>query len=287
MLMSDVHRRQHTIKNCVSASGVGLFTGLPAAITLMPGAPSSGIVFRRCDLALAPVLPAAIHLAIETPRHTTVQQGETCIETTEHILSALAGMGIDNAILDITGPEVPLFDGSAQRFVEMIAEAGLDVQSELRRVFIVKEDIVVRDGDASITLSPADHDSLDLTYGFDGGPGCAIAPHDYRTKLTSELYERDIAPARTFSTLADAQAAQAQGLFAHVSPADVLVIDHDGPIDNALRFKDEPARHKMLDLIGDLSLAGVPVIGRVRAVRSGHALNRALARRIAGLALAQ
>ena len=274
---------QHTLGRAVNATGVGLFTAQRTTITLHPAMASSGLVFRRSDLPGSPEMPARIALAIDTPRRTTLASGEQRIETTEHVLSALAGMGIDNAVIELNAMEPPMFDGSAARYVEMIADAGTQAQAEQQRVFQVREAFTIDENGAMIQVMPGADDALELAYSFDGGSDWPEATRfqTVHMVLTPEHYAKDIAPARTFSLLAQAQAARAAGLFQHVTPKDMLVIGPDGPVDNALRFSDEPARHKLLDLLGDLALAGVTVRGQIHATRSGHNLNRALAKEIA------
>lgn len=268
----------HTLRSSVSATGIGLFTARWARITLHPAPPSSGILFRRVDLPGAPTVPARIEHAVNTERRTTLELGGARVETTEHVLSALFGMGIGNAIIDLDADEVPMFDGSALPFVEMIERAGVERHREHRRMFQVREAFAVEHGGASIRVNPGGEGGLEVSYAFSGGADWP-SPCDQRVHatLTAEHYARAIAPARTFSSLAEAEAAHAAGLFRHVTPRDMLVIGPDGPVDNTFRFSDEPARHKLLDLVGDLALSGVALVGRLDAQRSGHALNRALA----------
>jgi UDP-3-O-[3-hydroxymyristoyl] N-acetylglucosamine deacetylase/3-hydroxyacyl-[acyl-carrier-protein] dehydratase len=247
------------------------------------------VVFVRTDLPDAPSVPALIDFADEsTPRRTTLVNGSARVETVEHVLSALAGLGIDNAVVELDAVEPPGGDGSAELFAGAIADAGIERQDAERRVFTVERTIAVEQGGASLTALPSEAGQLELFYALDYGTGGAIPPHAASARLDGgvldDRYARTIAPARTFSTRAEAEAAREAGMFAHLSPADVLVIDQGEPIDNAYRFADEPARHKLLDLVGDLALAGVALRGRFIADRSGHELNREMARRLRSLA---
>lgn len=281
----------------VTLAGTGLFTARPATLRILPAAPGEGLAARRAD-SPAIIVPATIdHLhpqplhpafAAIPPRHTNLSNAGVVIATVEHALSALAGLGVTDALLEVgaEGPvaEVPILDGSADALAHALLDAGLrDLPDPLEPIAPVAP-IEVREGPASIRLEPAGtpHLRYDLDY---SGPG----PEPIRRQAASwagdaDAYRRDIAPARTFSLAPEARALHAAGLFTHVTPRDMLVLDpatpeRDAtPIDNTLRFPDEPARHKLLDLIGDLALAGAPIRGRIVAHRSGHALTHAFVR---------
>lgn len=300
--------RQRTLARPVSVSGVGLFTAQRATASIHPAEPDSGIVFRRTDLPGVPSAPARIEHVIDRPRRTALrapgapsESTEALVETVEHILSALAGLGVDNARIDLDGPEVPIGDGSARLFADAIADAGLVEQDADRRPIVVTEPITVRAthtgdaGEAVIVALPSDAPTLELLYDLDygassplgrqvaaftlslAGPSPSGATISNGT-LSSAPYLTNIAPARTFAMLAEAEAMRQRGLFTHLKPSDMLVIGPEGPIDNTLRFADEPVRHKLLDLLGDLYLAGRPIQGKIIASRSGHALNQQLVR---------
>ncbi|MBL0927489.1 MAG: UDP-3-O-[3-hydroxymyristoyl] N-acetylglucosamine deacetylase [Phycisphaerales bacterium] len=279
--------QQQTVRSPVGLAGTGLFTGHAARLTILPAEPDTGIVFRRTDLPGRPEVPAHIDFAVEKPRRTCLQRAEASVEMVEHCLSALMGMGIDNAVVELEGPEVPAGDGSAAMFVEAIERSGVAAQPAPRKPLVVSQPVTVRDGPATVTAMPGEAAHAEYVYALDFGEGSPIAPQMHSLQLDTGVYARSIAPARTFSTLADAQAMRAAGLFAHVSPKDMLVIGPQGPVDNALRFPDEPVRHKMLDLIGDLALVGRPIRGRILAMRSGHALNQKLARALVDQAQAE
>ncbi|RMH30375.1 MAG: UDP-3-O-[3-hydroxymyristoyl] N-acetylglucosamine deacetylase [Planctomycetota bacterium] len=274
---------QRTLAGAATISGRGLFTGEPVTATLRPAEPDTGFVFVRTDLPGAKPVPGRVEYVVSKPRHTALQRGEAVIETTEHCLSGLVGMGVDNAVIELDAPELPSGDGSATPFVEAVAAAGVVEQPAPRRPLVITEPITVRDGDAMIAAMPTAGDGMDLLYDLDYGEDAPIGRQIHAYTLESETYRARIAPARTFAMRHEAEAMRDQGLFEHVSLKDVLVIGEHGPIENAYRFDDEPVRHKLLDLIGDLALVGRPIRGRILASKSGHALNQRLARALIDL----
>ena len=282
-LPSNGTEHQHTLRQSSTLKGLGLFTGEASTLTLRPADANTGIRFRRTDLPGAAEIPALIDYVVDRPRRTVLQCGGSSVECVEHVLSALAGMGVDNALVEVHGPEVPAGDGSAQMFVSAILEAGLERQSAPRHVLTIDDPLSVRDGEAMVAAFPSDTGDAELMYVLDHGPESPIARQIHTFTLGSGVYAQQIAPARTFSTLPEAKAAWERGLFKHLSPKDMLVIGDQGPVDNAYRFEGEPVKHKLLDLLGDLSLAGVALRGRVVAVRSGHALNHRMARALRDL----
>lgn len=275
-----MNRSQRTLVNPAEVEGLGLFTGARARATLRPAPPGRGIVFRRTDLEGTPEVPARVDRIVERQRRSVLESGEASIETVEHCLSACAALGLDNASIDIDGPELPACDGSAMPFVRAIQEGGLVDQEAEVEPLVIQDTVTVRDGDASVTAMPTEEPTLEMHYVLDFGLGSPIPPQVHSYVLDPSTYEAEIAPARTFSTRADAEAMWEAGLFRHLTPADMLVIGEAGPIDNALRFPDEPVRHKLVDLLGDISLVGRPIHGRIVAMRSGHGLNHRLARRL-------
>ncbi|MDX2115658.1 MAG: UDP-3-O-acyl-N-acetylglucosamine deacetylase [Planctomycetota bacterium] len=270
---------QCTLRRPASVKGVGLFSGRPVTATITPAPAGTGVAFLRTDLPGSQPIPARVEFVLDRPRRTALKRGDASVETVEHILSALAGMGVDNAIVEIDGPELPAGDGSASLFVDAIREAGIERQAEPRRALVVRDVVTVSEGDAVVMAMPA-NGSTELMYVLDYGPQSPLARQVHQFVVSPAEYAERIAPARTFSTEQDALAARQQGLFAHVGPGEFLVIGPSGPIQNSYRFDDEPVRHKLVDLLGDLALVGRPVHGRVMAVRSGHALNHKLAREL-------
>ncbi len=272
--------QQRTLRSAAVVSGRGLFTGLPATATIRPAPAESGIVFRRTDLPGSEPIPAHVDYVLETPRHTSLQRGEAVVETVEHCLSAIVGLGVDNAVVELTDRETPAGDGSALAFVEAIRAAGLVEQDAPRRVLVLETPVSVREGDAMVSALPSTGSGLDVLYDLDYGKGSVLGRQMHVFALESGTYAETIAPARTYALRADAEAMRKAGLFAHLTAKEMLVIGEHGPIDNTLRFDDEPARHKLLDLIGDLALVGRPVCAKVVARKSGHSLNHRLARAI-------
>lgn len=271
---------QHTIAQPASVSGKGLFLSQPCTLTFRPAPVGHGIVFVRTDLRDTPI-PALIQHVAKRARRTALRNGDAVIETTEHVLSALAGLGIDNAIIEVDGPEVPGLDGSSQPFVQALLQAGIVATDAPRLPLIVSDPIVVRQDDATVAVVPSDTPGLQIVYELDYASEPAIGRHLLVFDLGKDDYVTQIAPCRTFVLEAEAKYLRARGLGAHLSPADLLVVGKQGPLEpNQFRFPDEPVRHKVLDLIGDFSLLGAPLQGRIIATRSGHALNQAVVRQL-------
>jgi UDP-3-O-[3-hydroxymyristoyl] N-acetylglucosamine deacetylase/3-hydroxyacyl-[acyl-carrier-protein] dehydratase len=271
-------RRQRTVAAQAVVSGKGLMLGREATLTVVPAPPDHGIVFERTDLDRPVVIPALVSNVIPNARRTTLKAGDVTIETVEHCMSALRGLGIDNALLRLSGPELPCGDGSAMPFVEPLLAAGIAEQDAPRRTFRLAETVSVTEGDASITALPADSPGgMRVMYDLDYGPNSVRIPHQaWSFDPDRDDYAREIAPARTYSLREEAEALWQAGLCRHLTPRDVLVIGDDGPIQNEYRFPEEPVRHKVLDAIGDLALVGTVIECQVVANRSGHGLNRQL-----------
>ncbi|MFK7961786.1 MAG: UDP-3-O-acyl-N-acetylglucosamine deacetylase [Phycisphaerales bacterium] len=272
---------QHTVAGPVRVTGKGLLLGEDATIEIMPAPADHGIVFERVDLDPPVRIPADARYVTKRARRTTLTLDGATVETVEHCMSALAGLQIDNALIQINGPELPCGDGSAQPFVEPILAVGLEAQDVPRRVYRVKQPIMIEDGDAMISIFPSEQPEFSVTFDLDYGDN----GHRIKRQLQSFTnhngdYRSEIALARTFSLVEEARALWDRGMCRHLTPTDVLVIGEDGPIDNEYRYDNEPVRHKILDLIGDLYLVGRPVHGRVVARKSGHDLNRRLGLRL-------
>lgn len=280
MPTSPVDLNQHTLASEVTIAGRALFAGVDVSVTIRPAPEGAGLRFRRMDAPGAIEIPATLEHVVERPRRSALERSGASVELVEHCLSALAGMGIDNALIDVTGPEPPVGDGSALHFVEAIRRAGVRRQSASRNMLRVREPVVVREGETLAAALPVEGDRSEYLYVLDYGAGSPLGRQTHWLELTPEVYEREIAPARTYSTLAEATAMWNHGMFRGFTARDMLVIGDHGPVDNTYRFDNEPARHKLLDLIGDLALAGTPMLGRFVAVRSGHALNHRLAREV-------
>jgi UDP-3-O-[3-hydroxymyristoyl] N-acetylglucosamine deacetylase/3-hydroxyacyl-[acyl-carrier-protein] dehydratase len=250
-------------------------------LTFAPAEVGAGITFVREQDSRVATIPAHISNVMKLPRRTCLRNGTLHIETVEHCLAALAGLGIDNAIVKITGGnvgELPGIDGSARPFVDAINEAGIVEQDRAQTPLIIKKPIEVTSGDAQIAALPGPTDHLEVIYSFEAPE--PLGKQTIRFTLGDDDFVNMLAPARTFVFEHEAQYLRDRGLGKHLSPKDLLVISPSGPIDNTYRFPDECARHKALDLIGDLYLVGRPLRGRLVAHKSGHELNHSLARKL-------
>lgn len=275
-------QRQRTLARSVTIRGRGLLGGVESTCEICPAADDEGIVFERVDVNPPVRIPALVDYTTNRPRRTTLKMGDVTIETVEHCLSALVGLGVDNAIIRLAGPELPCGDGSAKPFVDPILSVGTVPLDRARKSFRLREAVVVQDeSGARISAMPCDIEGMSVFYDLDyGRNGHRIPAQLCSFNATTRDYATEIAPARTFSLREEAESLWAAGMCRHLTPNDVLVIGDDGPIDNAYRFPDECVRHKILDVIGDLSLAGCRIECDIFAVRSGHHLNRRLAAKI-------
>jgi UDP-3-O-acyl N-acetylglucosamine deacetylase len=277
------HRsRQQTLARAAVISGRGLFHGLEVKIRLLPAEPNTGIVFRRVDLAGRPEVRAHVDNVTSAPRRTVLaSRTGAVVETTEHLMAALAGLHVDNCVVEINSIEVPAVDGSCLPFCEAILEAGMNVQSVSRSALILDESHGVHDraGEQWIEMIPSPDETSTIDYRLDYGPQTAIPSQSFSVCLTPEAFLNEIAPARTFVLAEEVEALQAMGFGKHLTGKDLVVFDKDGSvIENKLRWNNEPVRHKILDCIGDLALCGQMVVGRVIARRSGHKLNHVMAK---------
>jgi UDP-3-O-[3-hydroxymyristoyl] N-acetylglucosamine deacetylase / 3-hydroxyacyl-[acyl-carrier-protein] dehydratase len=273
--------RQTTIKRPATVEGAGLFDGRPCRLRVLPAEADAGIAFVRTVAGGKEVrIPCSVENLLRRERRTALTNGEAAVATVEHVLSALVGLGIDNALVEVDAEEVPSIDGSPLPFVEAVAEAGLRELDAPREVYTIEEPLVVTRGEGSIAALPAPGEGLEILYELDYPQTPAIGRQVFAFSLGRGDYAAQVAPARTFLLEEEADLLRSQGLGAHLTPKDLCVIGADGPIDNELRFVDEPVRHKVADLIGDLALVGRPLSGRIVATHSGHELNHALARRL-------
>jgi UDP-3-O-[3-hydroxymyristoyl] N-acetylglucosamine deacetylase len=269
-------RFEQTIRSAVECSGVGLHSGVPVHMRIMPASSGSGIVFRRTDLDDFQVEATGRNVA-KVSYATSLMKKGVLISTTEHLLSAFVGLGVDNAVVELDNLELPILDGSALPIVEMVQRAGLRRQKRLRQYLRVLKAVEVREGEKFIGLYPAENFSVCYTINF---PHPLIGEESICVDLSRGDYARDIAPARTFGFLHEAEALRNMGLIRGASEENAIVLTRDGIKNGPLRFPDEFVRHKVLDLIGDLSLIGHQVLGRVVAGRAGHAMHTALVRRL-------
>ncbi len=274
-------KKQHTIASPTIVRGKGLLSGVDAEAEFLPAPIGTGIVFERIDLDAPVTIPALITNAVSRPRRTTLRVGDATIDTVEHCLSALVGLGIDNVHIRLRGPEIPAGDGSALPFLEPLRAAGIVAQDAPRNIHKITEAIVIEEEGALIAALPSDEPGFRVTYELDySSVSSCIGRQNRHFDFARDDFAAEIAPARTFSLRAEAEALWAAGMCRHLTPREALVIGDDGPIENAFRFTDECVRHKVLDVIGDLALAGIAIQGKVIAQRSGHELNRRMARRL-------
>ena len=275
-------RQQRTLAEAVELSGTGLHEGQPVTVHLAPARAGAGIHFVRADLADSDPIPATIASVVPGERRTLLRRGAAEVHTVEHLLAALWAFGVDNLEVTLDGPELPALDGSARPWVEALARAGLAELRAPRRSFTVREPIVVeREGATLAALPPAGDGQLDLSYTLDyRARGLAVQHVDL--SLPGGDFAAEVAPARTFVFADEASALRAAGLGRGATPENTVVFGADGePVEGKSRLPEEPARHKLLDLVGDLALLGCDLSARVVALKSGHALHHELVRRLA------
>jgi UDP-3-O-[3-hydroxymyristoyl] N-acetylglucosamine deacetylase len=260
----------------VSCEGVGLHSGAPVHLRIVPASPGCGIVFRRTDLDGFQV-EANSHNVARVSYATSLMKKGVLISTTEHLLSAFVGTGIDNAIVELDNLELPILDGSARPFVEMILKAGIRKQRRPRTYLRMRRKVELREGNKFIAIYPAEQYSVSYSINF---PHPLIGKETFAAELANGHYLRHIAAARTFGSRQDEQAMRNMGLIRGASCDNCIVLTEDGVENPPLRFEDEFVRHKVLDLIGDLALIGRRILGKVVADRAGHAMHTALVSRI-------
>lgn len=260
----------------MTCSGVGLHSGAPVSLRILPAAAGTGVVFRRTDLDGFEIEASGRNVARVSYATSLMKKG-VLISTTEHLLSALIGVGIDNAIIELDNLELPILDGSARPFVEMIEKAGVRRQRKARTYLRIVREVELREGDKFIAVYPANTYSVSYSINF---PHPLIGKQSFGVHLTNGSYLREIAPARTFGFLHEADAMRQQGLIRGASTANAIVLTKDQVLNPPLRYADEFVRHKVLDLIGDLALIGKQILGSVVADRAGHAMHTALVSRI-------
>ncbi|MDW3647545.1 MAG: bifunctional UDP-3-O-[3-hydroxymyristoyl] N-acetylglucosamine deacetylase/3-hydroxyacyl-ACP dehydratase [Bacteroidia bacterium] len=294
--------KQHTIKSATSISGKGLHTGVPVTMTFHPAEPDHGIIFRRTDIEGQPLVHADVDLVVDTSRGTTLKENGAKVHTVEHVMAALMGLGIDNALIDLDGPEPPIMDGSSREFIEKLLETGLDEQDAERIYFEIDESITYSDEANDITLAAFPARSFELNTFIDFGSKAIEAQHANMKSISQ--FKEEFSSARTFCFVHELEALHQAGLIKGGSlDSAVVIMDKDeeeeeirklqnifGVSDveikagilnkNGFRFPNEPARHKLLDLLGDLALVGMPLKGKIIASRPGHKSNVELAKKI-------
>jgi UDP-3-O-[3-hydroxymyristoyl] N-acetylglucosamine deacetylase len=262
-------RLQRTLKREVSFSGIGLHTGRYSKVCLKPAPRNTGIIFTRVDKNVS--IKASINSVTDTAFATTIGLNGAKIRTVEHMLAALAGLGIDNLFVEVTGPEIPILDGSSMEFTSLILDGGIAKQSRKRPYIRITTPIVLTDGHAEIAAFP--YDGRRITYRIHFHHNL-LGEQKLSLELTEENFAMEIAPARTFGFLKDVEYLKANGFARGGSFENAIILGETGVLNSSgLRFKDEFVRHKILDLIGDLSLSGFPIYGHIIANKSGHTTN--------------
>lgn len=269
-------QQEQTIQSPVECRGIGLHSGAPVQVRILPARAGCGIAFRRTDLDDFEVEATGRNVARVSYATSLMKQG-VLISTTEHILSAFIGCGIDNAIVELDNLELPILDGSAKPFVEAIQRAGIRKQRRPRTYMRIRRELELREGDKFIAVYPSRTYSVSYTINF---PHPLIGKESFRVNLSDGHYIREIAPARTFGSREDEQAMRNMGLIRGAARENCIVLSRDGIENPPLRFDDEFVRHKVLDLIGDLALLGRQILGNVVADRAGHAMHTALVSRL-------
>ncbi len=274
-----MYKHQRTLRQSIHFEGIGLHTGYEVNLTLVPAPPDIGIRFRRTDLKNFEIEALRTHVA-KVSYATTLMKKGVMISTVEHLLSALYGLGIDNLYLDINSLEVPILDGSCKHFIEEIRKVGIVEQDALRRYIVIEKPIEVRQDNKVAGVYPDPVPRITYIIDFQHS---AIGYQKIQMELTPDAYCEEIAPARTFGFVSDIEYLKSLGLIRGGSLENAVVLDPSGIINNHLRFPNEFVRHKLLDLLGDISLTGHPIIGHLYAERAGHAIHTALVAQITRL----
>ena len=270
--------QQRTIKNVIRATGVGLHSGNKVFLTLRPAAPDTGIVFRRVDLDPVVEIPASGELVSETTLCTGLSCDGAKVQTVEHLMSALAGLGIDNLYVELSAPEVPIMDGSSGPFVFLLQSAGIVEQDAPKRFIRIKRPVEVREGDKIARFEPYDGFRLGFTVQFDH-PAIPQSQSRAEVEFSTGNYIREVSRARTFGFMRDLEYMRERNLGLGGSMDNAIVLDEFRVLnDDGLRYANEFVRHKILDAVGDLYLAGRPILGAFEGYKSGHALNNKLVR---------
>ncbi len=272
--------KQRTLKNIIKATGITLHAGERAELTLSPGLPDTGIVFRRIDLSPVIDIPARAENVGDTTLSTTLVKQGVRVATVEHLLSALAGLGIDNACIDVTAAEIPIMDGSAAPFVFLLESAGIQEQGVAKRFIRIKKKVTVRDGDKWASLEPFEGFKVTFTIEFDH-PVFHKHTKTATLNFSSTSYVKEVSRARTFGFMADFEQLRTMNL-ARGATLDNAVAIGDSSIlnEDGLRYEDEFVKHKILDTVGDLYLLGSSLIGAFNGYKSGHGLNNTLLREL-------
>lgn len=276
--MAHSSYNQRTLSQPVRCQGIGLHSGAPVNLSLLPAPVNHGIVFVRTDTSRPVAIPALTEFVVDTSLATTLGKDGVKVSTVEHLMSALAGMGLDNVRVELDGPEVPIMDGSAAPFAALIAEVGVREQEEPRRLLVMKKTVSVTDGDKEASLSPSSRFRISCTIDFKHP---LITEQTFELEFSDRCFHKEISRARTFGFLRDVEMLKKMGLARGGSLDNAIVVDEFSILNpDGLRFPDEFVRHKILDAVGDISLFGRPVVGHLKAFKTGHALNQKLVKAV-------
>lgn len=272
------YRFQGTIARAVDVQGVGILSGSNVRVGFRPAPPTTGVVFVRIDLPRPVHIPARLDQVSGTQRRTTLGRSPAQVGLVEHILSALAGLRIDNCLVEINGADPPGLDGSSRGYADALLRAGTVLQPARRAIWTVEQPVVVAQGGATLALHPGSTEELKASYILFYDWHSPVGWQIHTQNLVPQNFTSDLAPCRTFILESEVAELRRQGLGRGMTNADLLVFGPKGPIENRLHFADEPARHKILDMVGDLSLVGHDIRGHLVGYRSGHTLNIELGR---------
>jgi UDP-3-O-[3-hydroxymyristoyl] N-acetylglucosamine deacetylase len=269
---------QHTLKKSASCVGIGLHSGQKVRLTLHPAPADSGIVFVRTDVGGSPPIPARLNHVVDTLRATTLGLDGVTVSTVEHLLSALSGLGVDNARIEVNSAEVPIMDGSSAPFVRLIRSAGLERQDRPRKYYALSAPVTVRDGDRFVSAVPSRDFKVECFIDFDHP---LMKSQSYTVTVTRSAFESEISRARTFGFLREVEYLKQQGLALGGSLDNAVVMDDFGVLNQeGLRYDNEFVRHKALDFIGDAALLGAPLLGWFSTSKAGHTLHNAFMREL-------
>jgi UDP-3-O-[3-hydroxymyristoyl] N-acetylglucosamine deacetylase/3-hydroxyacyl-[acyl-carrier-protein] dehydratase len=273
-------RTQYTIEREAELEGAGLFSSEHVTVRFKPAPANTGIVLCRPDIDPNLRIPATIDNVIPAYQRTSFGNGEVQIHTVEHLLGAVGGLGIDNLVVELNADEFPACDGSSASYVRLFKQAGIVSQNAPRRTFVVTEPVMVQEGGAMVAALPSDEDALSIVYQLDYGAANPIPAQTFAITLNRENFVRELATSRTYILESEVDRLRGMGYGKLLTYEDILVFGPEGVIQNTLRFPDEPVRHKVLDLIGDLALLNRDIRGRIVAIRSGHKLNQELVHKL-------
>ncbi len=265
--------RQQTVARTAACSGIGVHSGMKVNLRIHPAPANHGIRFVRSDLPNAPVISAFFNQVVDTSLATVIGSGGCIISTIEHLMAAFSGLGIDNVLVELDAYEMPIMDGSARPFLELLQDAGVQAQDALKHFFMIKQPVELDDGDRFVGVYPGHTQKFSCTVAYRHP---LIRKQSVTIELNEQVFEEEICAARTFGFLQDVEKMKRFGLGRGGSLENVIVIDEQGIVNpEGLRFKDEFVRHKVLDCIGDFSLLGLPILGHIVTHKSGHAFNLA------------